>query len=147
MRHKNALTATDRIFDAPRRLFTVAEANKALVLVRRIVQDVVRQSAELRELRARRDELATLSGTVDQVEALGLRIDEHMEAIYRLRDELNEIGCELKDYETGLIDFPALLTGRTVLLCWRLGENEITHWHEIDAGFSGRRAIDENFHE
>ena len=60
--------------------------------------------------------------------------------------ELDSIGCELKDTRTGLIDFRSRLGGREVYLCWKLGEREIEHWHELDAGFSGRRSIaDEAF--
>jgi hypothetical protein len=55
--------------------------------------------------------------------------------------ELGELGIELKDFDTGLIDFPSQMDNREVYLCWRLGEEEVAHWHEIDAGFSGRRKI------
>jgi hypothetical protein len=58
--------------------------------------------------------------------------------------ELGELGIELKDIESGLIDFPALREGRTVYLCWRLGEGERIHWwHELDAGFAGRQPLEE----
>src|SRR5947208_7374801 len=53
--------------------------------------------------------------------------------------ELADLGIELKDFDTGLIDFPCWLDDREVCLCWRLGEPTIEHWHEIDAGFAGRR--------
>ena len=145
MRHKHSLTATDRIFDPPRRNFTVQDANKSLVLVRRIVQDVVTHYAELRELRTRREELATAPGAADQVEKLRETIEQRIEEVNRLQEELNEVGCELKDFETGLIDFPCQHEGRTILLCWRLGEESVTNWHEVDAGFSGRRPIGPEF--
>ncbi len=56
-------------------------------------------------------------------------------------DELSEIGCELKDYQTGLIDFVGRHEGRDVYLCWKLGEERITHWHEVDTGFAGRQSV------
>ena len=62
-----------------------------------------------------------------------------------LNREIQEIGrrgCELKDLDSGIVDFPARLEGREVCLCWRLGEDLITHWHEVDAGFRGRKPIE-----
>jgi hypothetical protein len=56
-------------------------------------------------------------------------------------DELAEIGCELKDYQAGLIDFVGRHEGRDVYLCWKLGEERITHWHELDSGFAGRQSV------
>src|SRR5438093_10522542 len=64
----------------------------------------------------------------------------------RLRDyeeELKKLGVILKEYYTGLIDFPCWMDDHEVYLCWRLGEPEVSHWHEIDAGFAGRRKIEE----
>ncbi len=62
-----------------------------------------------------------------------------------LRTEIEQIasyGCALKDVDRGLIDLPSRRDGRTVFLCWQSGEHAITHWHEIDSGFSGRRPIE-----
>ena len=50
-------------------------------------------------------------------------------------------GCFLKDLDSGLVDFPTLWEGREVYLCWKLGEPEVEHWHEIEAGFAGRRSL------
>ena len=55
--------------------------------------------------------------------------------------ELRTLQIELKDYVTGLIDFPCWMDGREVYLCWRLGEPDVGHWHEIDAGFAGRHKL------
>ena len=55
--------------------------------------------------------------------------------------ELQQLGVELKDYFTGLIDFPCWMNGHEVYLCWRLGEPEVGHWHELDAGFAGRQKL------
>ena len=57
-------------------------------------------------------------------------------------DELQGLGIELKDPNVGLIDFPAMLEGRVVYLCWRLGEGEISHWHELESGFAGRQPVE-----
>ena len=58
--------------------------------------------------------------------------------------ELADIGCELKDWETGLVDFPARMSGEEVLLCWKLGEPRVAYWHHVHAGFAGRSPISEN---
>jgi hypothetical protein len=55
--------------------------------------------------------------------------------------ELRRLGVELKDYDTGLIDFPCWMNNRAVYLCWRLGEPEVSHWHELEAGFAGRQKL------
>ncbi len=77
--------------------------------------------AELRRLRLR------MQGVIDQMQAGVARIDE--------------LGITLRDIETGLIDFPALVTGRQVWLCWRLGEDEVGWWHELSTGVAGRRSL------
>ena len=58
-----------------------------------------------------------------------------------LVDEIGTHGAEVKDLDTGLIDFPALRHGETVLLCWQLGEDEIAWWHTVEDGFAGRRPL------
>ena len=79
--------------------------------------------AELRRLRLR------MQGVIDQMQAGVARIDE--------------LGITLRDIETGLIDFPALVTGRQVWLCWRLGEEDVAWWHELSTGVAGRRSLAE----
>jgi hypothetical protein len=59
--------------------------------------------------------------------------------------EIDAIGVQVKDLETGLLDFPCELDGETVLLCWKMGESRIDFWHTMDAGFRGRQPIDERF--
>lgn len=69
---------------------------------------------------------------------------EQWEATATVRREveaLAEAGIVLRDADTGLVDFPSLRDGREVFLCWRLGEHEVGHWHEVDAGFPGRRPL------
>ena len=128
-----------------RRYFTLEQAESALVLVRRIVRDIVRRHAELLRLRDEIEDLGDTAATADAVAALRVRGEQLASALNRLHDELLEIGCELKDWTVGLVDFPALREGREVLLCWRLDEDAVRHWHEPDAGFSGRQPIDDSF--
>lgn len=79
--------------------------------------------AEARKLHLR------LQGVVDQMQAAVL--------------EVNDLGIELRDIEKGLVDFPALVAGRLVWLCWRLGEDSVAWWHEFDKGFEARRRIED----
>ena len=69
-----------------------------------------------------------------ELEMDGRRILEYVE-------ELRQLGVEAKSATEGLVDFPAVLDGRTVYLCWRLGEPEVLYWHELDAGFRGRKPL------
>jgi len=71
---------------------------------------------------------------------------EREKAIQRVKDALAEIdatGVQVKDLDIGLLDFPCEVDGRIVLLCWKLGETGITHWHSVSEGFAGRKLIDE----
>ena len=71
---------------------------------------------------------------------------EREKAVQRIKDALGEIdatGVQVKDLDIGLLDFPCEVEGRTVLLCWKLGEAGITHWHGTDEGFASRKPIDE----
>jgi hypothetical protein len=78
--------------------------------------------------------------------ALSRRRAEADRLLQQLKDAVAEIqstGVQVKDLDTGLLDFPCNVDGGTVLLCWRLGESRITHWHGVDEGFAGRKRIDE----
>jgi hypothetical protein len=59
--------------------------------------------------------------------------------------EIEEIGVQVKDLEQGLLDFPSVVDGQTVLLCWKLGEKEIAYWHSVEDGFAGRKPLDARF--
>jgi len=92
--------------------------------------------------------ISALGGTrVNQEEALVLR-NRRDSAGLRLKeciDEIQSTGCQIKDLEIGLLDFPTLYRGEEVLLCWRLGEEGIRFWHNLTEGFRGRKPIDEDF--
>lgn len=131
------------------RTFTVENANRALPLVRRIVQDIVAEHPRWKDLVARY-ELAAAGArpewgeSPDQL-ALRREIDAVAARINGYVDELTAVGCLLKGFEDGLVDFYGLREGRLVFLCWRLGEASVSHWHELDAGFAGRQAITADF--
>jgi len=131
------------------KVFTVEQANRALPLVRRIVQDIVAEHPQWKDL-VSRYELAAAGARPEwgeSPEQLKLRgeIDVLARRINGYVDELAGVGCLLKGFEEGLVDFYGYQEGRLVFLCWRLGEERVTHWHDLDAGFGGRRPIAPEF--
>lgn len=126
------------------RQFTVDEANRTLPLVRRIVEDVVRQHRVWREKILELDLVAS-SGRVDEPHGRAKKLEREAQALAREIDgyqrELDDLGIQLKDRRLGLVDFPSEMSGHSVLLCWRLGEGEVQFWHDADAGFAGRQPL------
>ena len=131
----------------PVRHFTPDEANRALEHVRPLVEQLVASRVEHVAALERQEELerkirgngggippAQLAEATAEVDALARRLA-------KLVDEINAHGAAVKDLDSGLIDFPALRNGEAVLLCWRLGEDEIAFWHGTDDGFAGRRPL------
>src|SRR5580704_2841497 len=72
-------------------------------------------------------------------------LESHVQAAKDSVAEIDAIGVQVKDLETGLLDFPCQVNGEIVLLCWKLGEGRIDYWHSVEAGFRGRQLIDERF--
>ncbi len=122
------------------KIFTIEMAQRALPLVRRIVIDVVRQYLMLIDVQKGYQELLR-HGPSEALEAARDRRQEVAHRLSELTEELDLIGCELKDYEVGLVDFPAVMDGRQVYLCWKLGEETIDYWHEVLEGAAGRRLL------
>lgn len=121
----------------PRRRFTLEEANKSLPLVQRVVADIVRTHAEATKIQQQFERNTVKAEQVDvqdQLEKAMHRLEDYV-------DELSEIGCDLKDYQMGLIDFTGRHQGRDVCLCWKLGEEKIAFWHEMESGFAGRKPV------
>lgn len=121
-----------------------------LPLVRAIVKDVTELARDLQERQERLERLRPPErGRMDSAHEEELQqalaeFERDGERMLEYQDELHRLGIELKDHHTGLVDFPALMEGREVYLCWRLGEPEVAHWHEIDAGFAGRQRLGES---
>ena len=126
------------------RLFTVEDANKTLPLVRRIVEDVVRQHRQWREKILELDLVAS-SSRADEPRERAEKLEQEAQSLAREIDgyqrELEELGILLKDRRLGLVDFPSEMGGKRVLLCWRLGESEVQFWHDEDAGYAGRQPL------
>lgn len=128
---------------AGKKYFTLAEAHRALILVRRIVEDIQSIESQRRKLIDwAGGQLGQKSGAVDD-RAIERRFDLLAAEMGRLIDELAEVGVELKDPARGLVDFPAIFEGREILLCWHTNETSINHWHELETGFAGRRPVAE----
>jgi hypothetical protein len=118
------------------RRFTLAQANRTLPLVRRIVSDIVRVHRDVRNMQI----AIQAAGAKDQA-AAQTALDRGLDSLQTYVDELVEIGCELKDFNSGLVDFIGRHDGHDVCLCWKLGEETICYWHEIAAGFAGRQPV------
>jgi hypothetical protein len=127
-----------------RRLFTVAEANQLLPLIRpkvsRVRDALISLKAEIAAA-AREGQVAPWDPRVAQ------RLDERGVAV-RLAEEVGELteeiqahGCLVNGPEEGLVDFPCLLGSEIVFLCWKLGEEQVCHWHRVSEGFPGRRPL------
>jgi hypothetical protein len=129
------------------RHFTPEEANAELNEVRPLVERLVSTRAEHVAALEQQEELerkirgngggippAELASATAEVDGIARRLAQ-------LVDEIASHGAQVKDMDSGLVDFPALRHGETVLLCWRLGEEEITWWHTAGDGFAGRRPL------
>ncbi|HEX8341389.1 MAG TPA: DUF2203 domain-containing protein [Tepidisphaeraceae bacterium] len=119
-----------------RKIFALSDANRTLPLVRRVVADVVRTHEDATVLHAKLEHR-----TGPQRSDVEKELERTVDRLHALVDELREIGCELKDYRMGLVDFLATHHGREINLCWRLGEESIQHWHELHDGFSARQPV------
>ena len=122
------------------RHFTAAEANAMLPTLAPILERLRDAKDELtdEELHEALGEAAPGNGGGDPGRKVGVAFLE----VRRLLLTLGEAGVALKDIDRGLVDFPALRDGKEVFLCWELGEDEVAHWHELDAGYGGRRPLD-----
>jgi len=136
--------------------FTPERANRALVLVRRIVADIVSHYRHFTDLRRERERLlrtapngnAAKPATAirhERMEELNDGIDRCTEVLHALNRELLATGCVLKDWRSGLVDFPAMRHGRRVWLSWQPGEPLVAYWHEGHEGRAGRLPIDADF--
>jgi hypothetical protein len=134
------------------RNFTLEEAQSLLPVLETLLrraQDRGRRCAEIEvELDQLRQQIAIQGGMNVDVATAARNRTERDKALQETKDALAEvaaIGVQVKDLEKGLLDFPCLLEGKTVLLCWKQGETEIGFWHSTEDGFAGRKPIDERF--
>ena len=129
------------------KFFTLADANRTLPLVRRIVEDIVTVHPQWKDLVARYELVAARArpdwGESKEQLDLKAEIDAVAGKINDFLRELEQIGAEFKDFERGLVDFHGRIDGREILWCWKFGEERIMHWHELEAGFDGRQPLPE----
>lgn len=129
--------------------FTLDEANATLPYVRSIVTDVVGTYEDWRACVARYEVMAAKSrsdeGETDEQVAQRTEVDRIARRIGGYLSELESVGCTFKGFDDGIVDFLSKRDGRDILLCWKLGEPAITHWHERDSGFAGRQPLTPEF--
>ena len=129
------------------RHFTPEEANVELEQVRPLVEQLVAdRQAHVAALERQEELEGKIRGNGGGIQPAELasataEVDGIARRLARLVDEITSHGAQVKDLDSGLIDFPALHHGETVLLCWQLGEDEIAWWHRLDDGFAGRRPL------
>lgn len=130
------------------KIFTLDEAERTLPLLNRILADLKAEYEVWREALAHYELLAAASradlGETEVLVAARTAVSNAANRINQYLLEIEAVGCLFKGFEQGLVDFYALREDRLVFLCWQYGEPAITHWHEVDAGFPGRRPIEHN---
>ncbi len=132
------------------RIFSLDEAQMLLPILESLLRQAIQGKKLVEDVDAELQETAHRvflnGGTMLNVVHLARRKAEREKAIRGIKDALGEIaatGVQVKDLEMGLLDFPCKVEGEVLLLCWKLGETTITHWHTTSEGFAGRKPIDE----
>ena len=129
--------------------FSLAEAQQLLPVLEQLLRSAMTSKEELEtidgEFNALANRIHALGGMQHDVPQLARRKAERHKAEQRIKDSLSEIhaaGVQVKDLDIGLLDFPCVVDGLTILLCWKLGEPAIAYWHSVEEGFAGRKPID-----
>jgi hypothetical protein len=132
------------------RTFTLEEAQSLLPVLESLLRAAISGKNLMEEteaeMQALQHRIFLNGGTHVDVVSVARRKAERAKAEQRAKDalaEIDSIGVQVKDLDIGLLDFPCEVEGRVVLLCWKMGEESITHWHGTDEGFVGRKLIDE----
>jgi len=132
------------------RTFTVSEAETLLPVLESLLRSAIDAKTLIEEVDAEQQALANRvflnGGTLVNIVGVARRKAEREKALQRAKDAVAEIdatGVQVKDLDIGLLDFPCMVGDEVILLCWKLGENGITHWHSVEEGFAGRKPIDE----
>ena len=132
------------------RTFTLDEAQSLLPVLESLLRTAMKAKAVLdefdAELQALHHRVFLNGGMFLNIVPLARRKTERARAEQHAKDalaEIDSIGVQVKDLGIGLLDFPCEVEGQTILLCWKLGEKAITHWHGVNEGFAGRKPIDQ----
>src|SRR5215831_15439286 len=132
------------------RTFTLDEAHDLLPVLESLLRTAIEakqviESVEA-EFHALQQQIHLRGGMSLNVVHLASRKAQRDKAVQRIKDamaEIDAIGVQVKDLDIGLLDFPCEVDGHVILLCWKLGERSITHWHGVSEGFAGRKPVDE----
>jgi len=132
--------------------FTLDEAHSLLPVLESLLKRAIEGKKAAEEVEAALADLARriyLSGgmrvDVGKVAKQRAEIETHLKLARESVAEIDSIGVQVKDLEAGLLDFPCRMDDQVVLLCWRMGETSIEHWHTMESGFQGRQPVDERF--
>jgi hypothetical protein len=128
------------------RYYGIDEANERLTEVRPLLERLRDDRAAVAEAQRELVRARQANGSAEHAEDLAEREAAIRELVRRMQasvNQLDEWGMALRDIGSGLIDFPALASGRPIWLCWRLGEDDIGWWHEHDTGFDSRQPLAE----
>jgi hypothetical protein len=132
------------------RTFTLDEAQMLLPVLESLLRRGIQGKQLIEEIDAEFQQTAHRvflnGGSAVNVVHLARRKAEREKTIQRVKDALAEIdatGVQVKDLDIGLLDFPCIVDGETILLCWKLGEPKIAHWHSATEGYAGRKPIDD----
>jgi hypothetical protein len=132
------------------RTFTLAEAQRLLPILESLLKTAISSKQLIEQVDSELQDLGHRiflnGGTLVNVVEVARRKSEREKAVQRAKDAVAEIhatGVQVKDLDIGLLDFPCKVEGEIVLLCWKLGEEKIAHWHSPEEGFAGRKPIDE----
>jgi hypothetical protein len=138
--------------DLPMKTFTLDEAQALLPVLESLLKRAIEGKRAAESAESDLSDLARriyISGgmRVDTAKMAKMRaeMDGHLQKVRETVAEIDAIGVQVKDLETGLLDFPFRLDDDVVLLCWQMGESSIEHWHTADAGYKGRQPVDERF--
>ncbi|HTT22500.1 MAG TPA: DUF2203 domain-containing protein [Candidatus Sulfotelmatobacter sp.] len=132
------------------RTFTLDEAQSLLPVLESLLRTAIAAKKTMEETDAEQQALQhrvfLAGGMFLDIVPLARKKAERVKAEQRVKDalaEIDSIGVQVKDIDIGLLDFPCEVDGKTILLCWKLGEKAITHWHGVEEGFAGRKPIDQ----
>ena len=124
-----------------KRYFTVEEANHLIPHIQGLIERLRHGQQQLRSYRPTAEAAAQKASGNGGGSDAGAYLTDYSRTTVRSLSQLQALGVLVKDLEQGLIDFPHWRDGREVYLCWKYGEERIDHWHETDAGFSGRQPL------
>ncbi len=130
------------------RTFTLEEAQQLLPVLESLLRRAIVEKQHIEAIAKEFQQLAghvfASGGCELDIVALSRRKAERDKSVQHLKDTVEEItamGVQVKDLELGLLDFPCIVDGETILLCWKLGEERIAHWHGLEEGYKGRKPV------